>query len=299
MSPVDRAPALSFDRSAEDVGNIVALEHCNIRIPDQRAATVFLVEGLGLTRDPYMHTTDRNMWINAGRNQFHLPTGQTAQVFRGVIGLVVPHLELVRRQLAHIGSKLSGTRFAWHDEGETVRATCPWGNHFRIHAAGSCGRMVLGVPYVAFPVPRGAASGILCFYATVLRARTARAVIDGDEVAEVQVGVDQRLRFFETDAPMADYDGHHIAIYVADFSGPHQWLASRGLVTDESDAWQYRFESIVDPADGRPLFVLEHEVRSLSHPMYARHFSLVNRNPEQAQRGYQIGRDAWYAPPPA
>jgi hypothetical protein len=294
---MDRSGALSFDRSAEDAGNILSLEHCNLRIPDQRAATVFYVEGLGLTRDPYMHTTDRNMWINAGRNQFHMPANETAQVLRGLIGLVVPHFDLARKGLAHVATKLSGTHFSWHDEGDTLRATCPWGNHFRIHAAGSCARMVLGIPYLSFPVPRGAAAGIRRFYATVMRARTAHALIDGDEVAEVQVGIDQRLRFFETDAPIAAYDGHHVAIYVADFSGPHQWLASRGLVTEESDACQYRFESIVDPDTGRVLFELEHEVRSLSHPMYPRHLSLVNRNPEQTQLGYQTGRDAWYAPP--
>ena len=61
-----------FDRSAEDLGNAVHLEHVNIQVPDQRLATLFYVTGLGLTRDPYLMVSDTNMWINAGRSQFHL-----------------------------------------------------------------------------------------------------------------------------------------------------------------------------------------------------------------------------------
>ena len=42
----------NFDRTMEDLGNVVALEHLNIRVPDQRLATLFYVTGLGLPRDP-------------------------------------------------------------------------------------------------------------------------------------------------------------------------------------------------------------------------------------------------------
>ena len=93
---MDTRDSPSFDRAAEDAGNILSLEHCNIRIPEQRPAILFFIEGLGLTRDPYMHVTDANMWVNAGRNQFHLPTNVRPQVFRGEIAVVVPHLDLVR-----------------------------------------------------------------------------------------------------------------------------------------------------------------------------------------------------------
>ncbi len=298
---MDKLRSMVFDRMAEDAGNILSLEHCNIRIPEQRPATLFFIEGLGLTRDPYMHVTDANMWVNVGRNQFHLPTNVRPQVFRGEIGVVVPHFDLVRARLPRLTERLSGTRFSWHDEGDTLRAVCPWGNHVRIHKAGSFGRMVLGIPYVAFPVPMGAAEAIGRFYAEVLKARVGHARAGGARAVEVRVGVEQVLRFVETEVPIAPFDGHHVAIYVADFSSPHHWLAQRGLVTEESDAWQYRFDAIVDPASGAQVFQLEHEVRSLSHPMYPRHLSLVNRNPEQSQGQYQPGRDAWYAPeaPPA
>jgi hypothetical protein len=53
-----------YDRSAEDLGNIVALEHVNVTVPDQQLATLFYVTGLGLTRDPYLMTGTKNMWVN-------------------------------------------------------------------------------------------------------------------------------------------------------------------------------------------------------------------------------------------
>jgi len=286
--------ATQFDRSAEDFGNIVSLEHCNMQIPDQRLAAVFYLEGLGLTRDPYMHVTDANMWVNAGRNQFHLPNRRPTNVFRATIGLVVPHLDLVRARMPVVQAKLEGTRFTWSDEGDTIRVTCPWGNRLRVHAPGAFGRMELGIPYVDFPVARGSAEGIVRFYRQVLKAPAHRVESAGGAAARVKVGLDQHLIFSETDQPIEAYDGHHIAVYVADFSGPYKWLLERGLVTEESDAWQYRFEAICDPLSQQPLFEIQHEVRSLGHPMYPRHMSLVNRNPRQSQGGYAPGRDAYY-----
>ena len=78
----------TYDRAAEDLGNIVALEHVNVTAPDQEKAALFYVNGLGLTRDPYMMTGPANMWVNAGRQQFHLPTSKP-QVLRGHVGVVV------------------------------------------------------------------------------------------------------------------------------------------------------------------------------------------------------------------
>ena len=34
----------TFDRSREDIGNIVFLEHCNVRVPEQVTATAFYVQ---------------------------------------------------------------------------------------------------------------------------------------------------------------------------------------------------------------------------------------------------------------
>ena len=62
------------------------------------------------------------------------------------------------------------------------------------------------------------------------------------------------------------------------------------LVTEESNASQYRFVNITDPETGETLYELEHEVRSMAHPMYAR--ELVNRNPVQSLQIYRRGADA-------
>ena len=64
----------------------------------------------------------------------------------------------------------------------------------------------------------------------------------------------------------------------------------------ESNQFQYRFYDIVDPKSGKKLFRLEHEIRSMTHPMYAR--PLVNRNPAINNNAYASGYESLsYAPP--
>src|SRR5438045_7851373 len=87
--PMTQTLSRSDTANAEDVGNIVSLEHVNTQVPDQSVATLFYIVGLGFTRDPYMNVGLTNMWINIGDQQFHLPTGKP-QVLRGHTGLVVP-----------------------------------------------------------------------------------------------------------------------------------------------------------------------------------------------------------------
>jgi hypothetical protein len=283
--------AQTYDRSAQDIGNIVALEHVNVRIPSQQLATAFYVVGLGFTRDPYLMVGLENMWINLGQQQFHLPTADP-QVVRGHVGVVVPDLDALTARLAAVKGALGGTAFEYSVENGHVAVTCPWGNRIRCHAPGpQFGDMTLGMPYVEFPVGRGSAAGIARFYETVMGAPATLTKIGGDAAARVCVGRTQHLVFREMDAPLAAYDGHHIAIYIADFSGPHGKLNERGLISEESDPYQYRFEKIVDPDTRQVLFVIEHEVRSVTHPMYLR--PLVNRNAAQRQRTYARGRDAF------
>src|SRR6201991_2391422 len=91
----------TFDRAAEDLGNSIHLEHVNVTIPDQRIATLFYVAGLGLTRDPYLMVSDTNMWVNAGKSQFHLPAGP-AQVLRGHTALIIPDRKALLERLARV-----------------------------------------------------------------------------------------------------------------------------------------------------------------------------------------------------
>ena len=102
----------AYDRSAEDVGNVLLLEHLNVTVPDQELAALFYVTGLGFTRDPYIDFGTRNMWVNAGETQFHLPKAGP-QRFRGTIGIVVPDLEQLHRRLGRLAKPLAGTEFAW------------------------------------------------------------------------------------------------------------------------------------------------------------------------------------------
>ncbi len=283
----------TYDRRSQDVGNIVALEHVNVRIPDQVLATAFYVQGLGFTRDPYVMVGIENMWMNLGQEQFHLPTAAQPQVLRGHVGVVVPDLEALKARLESVRPKLAGTKFGYAVEDKHVQVTCPWGNRIRCYAPGpEWGELTLGMVYVEFPVKPGDAEGIKRFYETVLGAPASVVPEAAGTAARVRIGGQrQELIFRETAEEIPPYDGHHIAVYIANFSGPHAFLKQHGLVTEESSEIQYRFQDIVDPETRRPLFTIEHEVRCLTHPMFLR--PLVNRNPGQRQATYQRGRDAF------
>ena len=174
-----------------------------------------------------------------------------------------------------------------------IDVTCPWGNCIRCHRAGSeFGTMTVGMPYVVVDVSVGAAAAIATFYETILAAPTTITTFDNSVAAKVAVSAEQNLYFRETDGPLPEFDGHHIQIYISDFSGPHNRLLEFHLITEESDAHQYRFEDILGLETGQKVFTLKHEVRSLKHPLYAR--PLINRNPAQMIMNYIPGQDALY-----
>lgn len=280
-----------FDRAAEDLGNSIHLEHVNVTVPDQRLATLFYVTGLGLTRDPYLMVSDSNMWVNVGRSQFHLPNGGP-QVLRGHTGLVISGRQALLDRLASVARKLDGTHFVFSEHNDYVEAVCPWGNRLRCYEpdAARFGRITLGIPYVEFDVPVGTAQAICAFYPEIMGIQTELRNGDGT-VARAKVGKDQYLQFRETDRVLPDYDGHHVQIYITNFSGPYRKLRDRNLVSQEDNQYQYRFRDIVDLASGKHLFTVEHEVRSATHPMYLR--PLINRNPAETNRTYAAGHEQW------
>ena len=59
------------------------------------------------------------------------------------------------------------------------------------------------------------------------------------------------------------------------------------MISRETNQHEYRFIDIVDLDSGQALFQLEHEVRSMRHPMYAR--ALVNRNASMTNQNYVAG----------
>jgi hypothetical protein len=218
-----------------------------------------------------------------------------------VVGLVVPDLAASQWRLDRQRRPLAGTKFDATAENEgTVRVTCPGGNAIRCHAPGpEFGRVTLGIPYVELHAPVGSAEAIVRFYREKLHAQATVAEDTRGRYARIGVGPGQVLRFREKGEAAMPFDGHHIQITLADFSGPYERLRSAGLVTREDNEHQYRFERIIDLASGAVLFTIEHEVRSMLHPMFAR--PLVNRNPAQTARDYATGHDAlaWTLPPGA
>src|SRR5258708_2541144 len=243
-----------FDRAAEDLGNSIHFEHVNVTIPDQRLATLCYVTGLGLTRDPYLMVSDTNMWVNVGKSQFHLPNGP-AQVLRGHTALVISGRAALLERLASVAKKLEGTKFAFTEHNDYVEAICPWGNHLRSYEpdAARFGRITLGIPYVEFDVPTGTAQAICAFYPEMMGISTELKNGDGT-VVRAKVGKSQSLHFRETDRPQPEYDGHHVQIYITNFSGPYRKLKDPNLVSQEDNQYQYRFPAIVDLPTGNHLF---------------------------------------------
>jgi hypothetical protein len=281
--------AQKFDRKAEDLGNVVGLEHVNVMVPDQRLATLFYITGLGLTRDPYLVTGVVNMWVNVGRSQFHLPIGEP-QVLRGRIGMVLPDLDELAASLESVRGDLDGTRFDFTVGNAAIDVTCPWGNRMRLHAPDArFGPVALAMAYLTIDVPAGTSEGIGRFYRDLFDAIVTQETDDGAPAVRVSVGDHQALVFRECEDPLPDYDGHHIQLYVANFSGAYDELVKRDLITEESNQHQYRFADIFDPASGESLYKLEHEIRSMTHPLYGR--PMINRNPAQTNRDYVPGYD--------
>jgi hypothetical protein len=209
---------VTFDRTTEDTGNVVSLDHVNICIRDQQTATLFYVIGLGLTRDPYLTVGLDNMWLNAGRQQFHVPTRPDGpQVVRGRIGLVVPDLDELQQRLRGIAPQLVDTQFSFKEHGDHLDVTCPWGNLFLCHAPMDSFGATFGVPYVEFSVPGGTAAGIARFYKEIVGAVSELKSVRKSDAAVVQTGTDQSLIFREDSEESRPYDGHHLAIYIADF----------------------------------------------------------------------------------
>ena len=117
-----------YDRSAEDLGNIVGLEHVNLQVENQVQTTLFYISGLGLTRDPYLMTSVDNMWVNVGRSQFHLITGKP-QRLRGKVGLVVPDREALLRRLDQYAQAARGNEVRFQRARRSRRGDLPVGQH--------------------------------------------------------------------------------------------------------------------------------------------------------------------------
>jgi len=260
-----------------EIGAVTHFEHVNFSVPDQGPAMLFFCEGLGFTRDPARMVGTRNMWINAGRQQFHMPRGE-AIPFPGEVGVSVKDIKRVHRNMKRIARELKGTEFSIKEVGKTLTCTSPWGHVLRVHQAGQLsGRMPQAISYVNFWVPVGTAKTIADFYEKMVYAPTEVAKRGKHAMAVVTVGANQHFHFIERpDYEPVDHP-NHVAIYVTRYREMYRQFKAKKMLMRPDVEEQFRFEKIFNPRSGKIVFSFEHEVRSLYHPDYLK--PLTNRVP--------------------
>lgn len=305
---------------AQDIGGIACLEHININVPDAVLAQQFYVDVLGLTRDPTRAGRSTVAWINVGRQQFHLPLADEAQVIDGRIGIVVPEnslkpLEERLNAAVKAVPKLADTSFKWTkaneplpdefsrdfqcDHSTFIQVTGPWGNTFRFHENASANPRRLGIAYVEFFCEKSSLATIKQTYGFFNAIVGERKEDSGRDSISVTVGARQRLIFTEKadGHALRPYDGHHIAIYVTYFDTTFEAMRKANLIFVNkrfSDAAttldaaheisQFRTRDFIDSDTKDTVFQLEHEVRSLHHWAYMRR--LINRMTDVTIQGY-------------
>lgn len=263
--------------SNPEIGAIAQFEHVNFRVPEHESAMLFFCAGLGFTRDPTRMVGTRNMWVNAGRQQFHLPRGE-AVPFPGTVGVSVPDLAETKRSLERIAPMLKGSQFSAKPNGKSIAVTSPWGHKLRVHQAGELsGRLPQAISYVEFEVPVGATKSIAAFYEKFLFAPAWTSKRGKRAVASVTVGANQCFHFVETPDFRPVEHPNHVAVYVARYQEMYQQFKEKKLVMQPDANEQFRIDRMADPKTGKIVFTFEHEVRSLYHPDFLK--PLVNRVP--------------------
>mmetsp|Transcript_16914 Transcript_16914/g.21969 ORF Transcript_16914/g.21969 Transcript_16914/m.21969 type:complete len:356 (-) Transcript_16914:333-1400(-) len=283
----------------ETENNILLLEHVNINHEAGRHDLVkaFYFDILGCAVDARraqnLELGRKTLWANIGINQFHLPEAEVAQVIPGKVVLTYPDLQSVKSKLNQASDVLKGTKFDWseNDDG-TIAVSCPWGNKMELIHDGGVGKDPRGkqednkesegtaLKEVHIYVQHNAnLAGIMRFYEKVLGAKVN---LEKDSV-EVEMGPYHSLVFSKQPqgTVIPEYDGHHVAIYVADLAKSFENADAKGLVfinprfKDKADTLekaleihQFRLLNIVDPEDseGKTILQLEHEVRSADRP---------------------------------
>lgn len=263
-----------------EIGGIVHLEHINFIVDDHELATVFFMNGLGLTRDPFKRADETNMGVNVGNQQFHLPKRGATPPFPGEIGIVVPDLPGIKNRLARLQGmgRFDGTPFAVSDMGNSCHLVSPFGVVMRLYAAGTTPSLKpLSISYVDISIPKGAAKQVTDFYREWFNCPAVRTVIDDEVTAFVPVGPYQSLRYRERDCD--DYDTHnfHVALYVTHYNAVHERLSNLDAFKGDGLNQTFFVKGVIDPKSGKTICGLEHEIRGIYHPDFMR--PLVNRWP--------------------
>jgi len=271
--------------TSEDIGNVVSFEHVNLEVPDLEIARLFFCEGLGLTLDPSRIGAQRGgmnvLWMNVGKQQFHICKGPVAQRLPtpgSAIGLVLPNLPAVAAQLEQLRELIGNVKVAYITP-EVLQVTDPHGQCYMVHAHSQFPNFAAdrGIVYLQLPCFVGTAAEIARFYSTLLgspiRVRTQDQQQAGQPIqAEVNMGHPGTKLIFQERKELGStftekdvlrlFSGWHMAFYVADFSGTYSRLRPllfnnhpyKDKVYNFKDALnfhQYRFQDIVQlPASG-------------------------------------------------
>lgn len=264
-----------------EVGAIIHLDHVNFVTPDHNMATIFFVNGLGLTRDPYRRADEQNMGVNVGLQQFHLPRrGDKTPPFYGVIGLVHPDIPSVleRLNLLEKIGKFDNTPYSLGQSGDVITLTTPFGYKLNLHPVGSLSfQRPLGIVYAEVPVPIGSAESIGKFYRQVVGAPVNYEERSGEITSVIAAGAHQEIRFVERQ--LDDYDTHsmHISYHVTHYNNLRNQLSEYGSLLGMGRGEVFFFDKIYDPDSGEKVFTIQNEVRSIYHPDFMR--VLINRWP--------------------
>ncbi|MDC0190210.1 hypothetical protein OAJ77_03155 [Rhodospirillales bacterium] len=271
----------NFGLTSPEIGRMLHMDHVNFETPDHEMATIFYMNGLGFTRDPYRRADEQNLGVNVGRQQFHLPKrGEYTPPFYGIVGLVVPDIGGIKQRFEILNDlgKFEGTPYDWLEEGNTVLMTSPFGYRLRLH---SCGTLEftkpLGIAYVEVPAPLGKAARIGKFYEKIVGAPVQISAVGGTEAAIISAGPHQEIKFIERE--LDDYDTYsmHISYHVTHYNELRQRLNEHGSLMGLGGGEAYFFNKIFDPETGEILMTFQNEVRSVYHPDFMR--PLINRWP--------------------
>lgn len=264
-----------------EVGGILHLEHFNFEVFEHDMVTIFFMNGLGFTRDPFKRADENNIGVNIGMQQFHLPRrGNPTPPFQGIVGLILPDLRMAVARLNRLErlGKFEGTLYALKMDRGVPLVTSPWGVRMRLHQAGSLPFLrPMGLPYVDIFVPPGKAEPIANFYRKVMEAPAEVQKRGKFRTTAVTMGAFQEVHFIEKN--MDDYNlyNFHIAYYVNRYNEIRARVDKQGSMVGNGTGQVFFFNDIFDPKTDRTIFRFQQEPRSVYHEDFMR--PLVNRWP--------------------
>eukprot|EP00746_Dinoflagellata_sp_MGD_P152183 gnl/MRDRNA2_/MRDRNA2_83491_c0_seq1.p1 gnl/MRDRNA2_/MRDRNA2_83491_c0~~gnl/MRDRNA2_/MRDRNA2_83491_c0_seq1.p1 ORF type:complete len:341 (+),score=73.23 gnl/MRDRNA2_/MRDRNA2_83491_c0_seq1:50-1072(+) len=269
------------------------------------------------------------VWANIGLQQVQMPIAdpdEPVQILRGHIGIDYPKIDKLKRKL-----KRHEIEHRWGREeirqlggaADHLQFKDPQGNLIRAYQQdkvvmaggiqsvwyGPSGYLLphktkplpggetmgLGLRYVQFDVPKGAAKIICQTYRKYFRTKRfgpPQLHEESGSSCEVPMGHHQYLQYEEVkeNAMLPRYDGHFIAIYINKFADVYKNLKEDDLIYNNprfphltydtlDDAMkhaEFRFKDFVDLKTGKVVYTLEHEVRSLAHKQYPKGLTDAN-----------------------